>query len=397
MARQWTGKWAGGRTREIDGRASWVIERMKGGRRYNITLEVHSETDAMAELALFERNPEAYLAARASSAPELGAIPAFTSENLLRFTQDKLQNVTRPWTKELLGYLKGWMGLLKDRDLRSVTLAEYHAYLDRLGDPQRKYIIALRSYTKWLRTKGILSSAKDASRDLTVPAPKRPKIEVGYDMKAFELLFANIHAPLADRAECEGQHGGSRRDGDSGVAQSVRDVLVLRALCGMHHTEIDRLARGAWKVKKVDHGEIKGTITFIHKSGEPHRVSINAQALAAAERLQARGYAPAKRYVIRLMDEAAERAKVSRMSPGQLRHSFVTWSRTYGRLVKPVSDKGVDLAVIAEVIGHAPGSRTTKKNYDGTHVPAMIVLPIRLVEPAESTYVAQHLRVVGGR
>ncbi|WP_147448842.1 hypothetical protein [Corallococcus terminator] len=54
----WTGKWAGGRTKvDGKGRAQWVLERMVAGRRFTKVLDATSEKQALAELALFERDP----------------------------------------------------------------------------------------------------------------------------------------------------------------------------------------------------------------------------------------------------------------------------------------------------------------------------------------------------
>ena len=64
------------------------------------------------------------------------------------------------------------------------------------------------------------------------------------------------------------------------------------------------------------------------------------------------------------------------MNLGELRHSFVTWSKTYGRVVKPVAGAGVSLEDIAAAIGH--GSIKTTRIYDDSHIPNLIVLPLKL-------------------
>ena len=55
------GFWAGGRVYELDGRTVYVIEKMRHGRRYTTPLEVANEREALAELALFDRDPEVYV------------------------------------------------------------------------------------------------------------------------------------------------------------------------------------------------------------------------------------------------------------------------------------------------------------------------------------------------
>ena len=58
----WTGKWDGGRTyRDKAGKTIWQLERMHGGARYSRRLDAGNEKAALAELALFERDPSSYL------------------------------------------------------------------------------------------------------------------------------------------------------------------------------------------------------------------------------------------------------------------------------------------------------------------------------------------------
>jgi hypothetical protein len=62
------GTWAGGQTyQNRAGRLIYVIARMHSGVRYAIKLDSTSERDALAELALFERDPAAYKAAHPST------------------------------------------------------------------------------------------------------------------------------------------------------------------------------------------------------------------------------------------------------------------------------------------------------------------------------------------
>src|SRR5712692_4818114 len=58
---EWAGKWFGGRVRvRRNGRRVWVIERMVNGHPYTKSLDVSNEQDALAELALFDRDPAGY-------------------------------------------------------------------------------------------------------------------------------------------------------------------------------------------------------------------------------------------------------------------------------------------------------------------------------------------------
>jgi hypothetical protein len=64
------------------------------------------------------------------------------------------------------------------------------------------------------------------------------------------------------------------------------------------------------------------------------------------------------------------------LKPSELRHSFATWARQSGRLVR-ASSGGVPLAEVALVMNHYT-PRTTGVFYVGDEVPPMIALPLRL-------------------
>ncbi|QRO01424.1 hypothetical protein JRI60_21590 [Archangium violaceum] len=106
--------------------------------------------------------------------------------------------------------------------------------------------------------------------------------------------------------------------------QCVRDVLCIHAKTGMHGTEIERLARGEGKVVVLEEpGEIAATVTFIHKSGNVHRQSIDRQTLAAVQRLQARGAAPVDSHIRRVVGRACKELGIEPVRFGEYRHSLV--------------------------------------------------------------------------
>lgn len=58
--REWNGRWPGGRTfLDRHGKTRWQLERMHNGVRYSRRLDARNESEALAELALFERDPDA--------------------------------------------------------------------------------------------------------------------------------------------------------------------------------------------------------------------------------------------------------------------------------------------------------------------------------------------------
>lgn len=421
----YTGKWQGGRVRRgQNDEPVWVIEAMRRQVRYSISLDASSEKEALAELALFERGPVAYQlaydAARRGVARDVSADSVILDDVMLeQYEHDALHGdprhrIGKKHLQSNLHYLDGWMAALAGRDLRTLKLREYRAHLRAL-EPRRHHVVALRALTHWLRREGRLSTSVDESRDLEIPqgGHRRAQRPLGCTMENFEKLYGAIrsrpyghrghvhHSPEDIAAALRMQEEGAtvaqvlakykvspasyfmwkKKAASPAVApmteaQAVRDVLAMRALCGMHHTEVERVAAGAWKVRRLTgYGEIAGTVTFIHKKGLPHPQALCAKALAAAERLQARGSAPSDGYVREEMERGAQAAGLARMTPGELRHSFVTWSRTYGRLVTPAV-AGVPREAIARIVGHTAEKTTTI--YDGTEVPELIVLPLRL-------------------
>ncbi len=191
---------------------------------------------------------------------------------------------------------------------------------------KKNRIIAIKSFCSFLREEdATLPFSQDPTLALKVP-PARPERAVrrkGYTMEHVQRLYRAI--------------------GD----QSVRNVVVLLAKAGMHATEVDRIARGEGEVTPVSgDGEIAATIRFVHKSGRVHTQSLDAQALAAAQRLQVRAAAPVDSWCRKVVRRAAKCTRCDIIRFGQLRHSFVAWARTYGAEVRPASG-GVPLSAIS--------------------------------------------------
>jgi len=262
-----------------------------------------------------------------------------------------------------------------------VPLHEILGELGRHKRARKNRITALKSFTAYLREQeATVTSKEDPTIDLKVP-PARPQKAVrekGYPIEHVEKLYSAIDGWQSNKY-------GWKGTGRSVDVQCVRDVLLLHAKCGMHATEIDRLARGLGEVKAVDgQGEIAGTIKFIHKSGRVHIQSVDAQGLAAATRLQARGSAPVDSFIRKVVKRAVEKvnkhAHREVLKPirfGELRHSFVTWAHETGLEIRP-KEGGVPLHTVAAVVGHTT-ALTTKRFYEGVKVPVMIKIPLQLV------------------
>ncbi|WP_257455632.1 tyrosine-type recombinase/integrase [Archangium lipolyticum] len=359
---KWTGSWAGGRTyQNKEGETVYQLERSVSGVRYSIKLEVGSERAALAELALFDRDPVGYRAqVQSAGAPQGSAVflDAETVQGFLLHLASKERS--GGYRRDARTYLSQWAEVLARRDLRTVTLLELRRALSQWSTARKMRIITLKSFFSWLREEDRIKASEDPTLALKVPpavAEKGVRTK-GYTMAQVEKLYAAVNS------------------------QVVRDVLCLRAKTGMHNSEIERLASGKGELRVInDPSGIAGTARFLHKNGRVHIISLDAQGLAAAQRLQARGAAPGRNTVRESIGYASVRAGQSPLNPGELRHSFATWAKNEGTVVKATRG-GVPLDVVASVLGHQ-SSRTTSKFYDGTEVPPLIAIPLKLYHPQD--------------
>lgn len=372
MGARWIRRWEGGRVREVDGREVWVIERKYGGARYTHTLEVESERDALAELALFARAPAAYRTKRqvafTASADEPVVLDAPTVAGFLAHLERGERSVR--YRAAVRNYLAQWATAVGKRDLREVPTQQLRAWLAKWPTARKARIIVLKSFCSWLREEGRLTAAQDPAFELKVPPPRPEKAvrSKGYSIQFVERAYRTCWR------------------------QDVRDVLRLRAVTGMHHTEIVRLVSGGELRRLDDPSGIFGTIRFVHKSGRVHAVSLDAAAFAAAERLAmlatvAKGDAsgkirgvPSEHIVDQVCERIARRMGEPRFAPGELRHSFATWAPTVGREVRPVK-AGVPMALVSAVMGHF--SEHTTRTFYSEAIPPMVALPIRLEHPED--------------
>jgi integrase len=372
VAIDWNGKWAGGRTYVANGKTVFVIEKMRHGRRYTTPLVVGDEREALAELALFERDPEAYLTRAQANERRAAEAVYLSAENVGRFLAHlEAQQRTPKYRKNVKAYLRDWAGPLEGRDLRSLSLQELKRMLAGWSTARKARIIVLKSYFSYLREEeAVLTSGMDATLDLKVP-PARPskKLEErAYDMKLVERFYRAIDV------------------------QAVRDLLCVLAKTGLHATEVDRVARGKGELQSIkDQGAIAGTVRLIHKNGEEHVQSLDAQTFAAFERLVERGQAPVESYVRKVVAATAKTVRHEPLQVGRLRHCFITWAQDVGVEVKPKSG-GVPLATVAGIVGHK-SARTTKLFYTGLRVPTLIRLPIRLGHPDDPVALSSRVEV----
>jgi hypothetical protein len=388
-ARKWLGEWDGGRKfLRRDGATGYVLERMVADVRFAKTLDVKSDEDARAELALFKRDPQKYMTKREARAD--AAANAIVVEDA---TVDKVaahlsrEGRSPKYIKDVIAYLGWWGEDLGQKDLRSFKLKDLLRIVNERGTARGKRIAALKTFTAYFReVEATLEMNEDPTLALMMPPPRPEKLkrDKGYPMKLIERVYGAVYdweneempADAFGRVRRRGANVAPMRKGE-GDPQAVRDLLVLRAKYGMHGTEIDRIATGSGNLEPVKgHKLIAGTVKFPHKSGRLHVLSLDAQGYAAAQRLQARGGVLSDRYLRTSLKYACKRLGVEPINPGELRHSYATWAGDVGVVVKPMKG-GVSLEAIAATMGHQ-SKRTTGFFYWGVKIPAMIRIPIKL-------------------
>ena len=184
MPQKFVGKWKGGRVKLVDGRKVWLLEKMVSGARFSVSLAVSNEEDALAELALFRRDRDAYLArvkadrtevtsafAEAGAAPLLEDTgPRLDADSVREFLRHLTQQGrTEGYRRDARTYLSQWAEVLAGRDLRSVSLLELRRALSQWSTARKMRIITLKSFFSWLREEDRLKAAEDPTLSLKVP------------------------------------------------------------------------------------------------------------------------------------------------------------------------------------------------------------------------------------
>lgn len=359
---KWVGDWPGGRVRRGRNGPVYVIERMVSGVRRSISLPVASESAALAELALFERDPANYR--RQGEDPDAAPVVVDVDTVIAFLEHQRLAGRVLRYRQDARHYLADWSEDLAGRDLRTVSTRELRGVLAQRATARKARIIHLKSFCSWLRDREdgpSLTTGNDPSLGLTVPPPRPAKALApkGYTVELIERLYGAVWR------------------------QDVRDVLRLRACTGMHHSEIERIAAGEGVLRRLDdRSGITGTVRFVHKSGKVHVLSLDLACFSAARRLQGFGRAPRDHIIAQVFERAARRLDPEnppKINPGELRHSFATWAPAVGIEVRPTKG-GVPQALVSAVLGHE-SERTSRRFYVGTSVPPMIRIPIRLDHP----------------
>jgi len=352
----WIGSWKGGRIYEDrDGARRYVIERTRAGRRFVATLPP-GVTDPEAELALFKRDPEGYirqLNERGLTLPDNGAV-RLTAEEIEAFAKYmRTKDLCAAYISGVTGYLAHWANALKGEDVRRVTVARLYELLDGWDTARNYRVTALQTWMTFLVKRQRIENNVAALLEVQKSAPSRLKRNRGYSIKQVEAFYAALDS------------------------QYIRDLYCVAAKTGMHTTEIRRMARGEVEIRPVGRGGIAAVVRVVHKGKRDHLQSIDAQTLAALQRLMRLRRAPSGAAVSKAV------AKVGGVPvfPKYLRHSFSTWLKECGRKVT-VQSGGLDHAEVAALIGHRTGLML-KDRYDNSAIPPMGVVDIRLQHPSD--------------
>ena len=316
---QWADQmWEGGRIK-VDletGEYLPYIERMVRGIRYVIQLGPEDPTDkkylehAKLELMLFERDAIAYKRAHDQKLGKVVGRAVISTESIQQYAdqlRDKGRN--RHHVKNCVRHLIAWGEAFKGRDLRTISPAEIEDFKWSTATLARRR--ALKAFCNWMVGRELLRFDESPTRRLKIPKSKVAKAgkHMGYSTAQVERFYSAIRS------------------------QDIRDVILLRAKYGMHHTEIERLVQDGTVREIHDPCGIAAVISFLHKSGDEHKLSVDALALGAVRRLQTRGYAPSKDWVLKLCHKTAEQNKIPMVLPEELRHSFATWMQEGGEII----------------------------------------------------------------
>lgn len=387
----WTDeRWAGGRISErADGTRTFWIEKMVRGTRRLLGLVGVSRKEALEELARYTADPVGYQppAAREAIArqeadeqarAEVAGRVLLSTEKVeacikaMREGYGTRKPVSDHHAYATHTFLSDWATsrTLHGRDLRHVQLSELHAGLLEWAGSHKHRIVALRSFTAWLRWRGDLKRTEDPTLDLQVPQARRPspaeRAAKVYSVTQLEETYRHI------------------------ANQSVRDIFRVRVFTGLHETEIFRIASGYGLIRRrANLGQIAATIDVTHKNGDVHRQSVDAGTLAAIERLaKLKGTWPTEKTLARNRAKAAALSGQPEVFIGNIRHTRTTIATEEGVVVYPKKKKGVPLELVARSHGHDPN--TAASHYLGTDVPPLIVIPVTLNHADDPPMLGEH-------
>jgi integrase len=325
----------------IDARGvkTFHIRASRGGKRYDVSTRCRTLRAAMAELARFEADPDAY---RAKGKETRATLTPALIERYRLWCEAKAPMDLR-WLHIKTKHLGWWAEQLRGRPLDAVTLADIQRALAPISW-KRDRIVALKHLYAFLRAQGLVEASDDPTLHGALPTPStKPAQDTGPSKVIGEQDFRKV-LPL--------------------LPAITADIVRVQAGTGLHLTEVLR----GLKIEEPD------VLVVLHKGGHVHRVQVPAQVVEAVKRLVAVGQRriPGKETVYRHVREACAAAKVTPWTPGRFRHTFAT--RAVAR--------GVNPQAVALALGHR-SSATTLRWYSTTAVAPRVDGGIVIDAPSE--------------
>lgn len=349
----WQGKWDGGRYYlDEAGRQVFFIEKMRGGVDYSIKLPTYDEDQAKGMFGLFLADPVKFSRQlRESVRPDRPDSVYITTERLDLYMQS-IRNCSKDHRDARRSYLLAWsekgINFASDPSELKQTI---RSKLASFKGGHKGRVEALNAFANWLVADDQLPAWKQFVN--TIDPGQTRAARVIYSLKQLRAAYERLgEGPL-------------------------RDTFYLRAATGMHQTEIDQLEKipmvdgplpdkgTGLRILDDDKHQIRAVVQVLHKSKHRHRVSLDAHGLECALRL--RKGVPNRVTMWKNLEPE--------IIPSNLRHTFVTQLGEVGRLVT-WKEGGLGRAIVAQLVGHRPGSTMTADRYENLQVPPMGWVPI---------------------
>lgn len=303
----WVDTWRGGRVwQDASGIRTYHLRRKINGKLYELSTRCTNERSALEHLERFERDPEGDDPASSLTGGPI-RLDLQLSRDFLPWSFEVKGN-SKEWVGKQRGYLAWWMGQLRGKDLRRVSLAaELVPALDDVPS-QKQRIEVIKALYSWLREeRHVLRAAEDPTLDLAVPQARpeqwnTPKaIPVAHHRKVLKA-----------------------------VAKEWRPHLLVLAGTGWHVSELQRFAAsGAVGPLPKTARRAQGAAAVLtcpwRKSGEIQRTPVTEDVARAARQVLAAG-AFFKRPFYLAVAAACTAAKATKFEPGQYRHAVATWA-----------------------------------------------------------------------
>ncbi|HET6410612.1 MAG TPA: hypothetical protein VFG53_01030 [Anaeromyxobacter sp.] len=333
----WGPRWEHGRVHYDDeGGPTYFIEVRRVGNYYLRKTDVHTEREALAEFALFETNPPAYLprgerqAAAAKPAEErAGPPPILLDDKLATEFIDYSREVLKlapDWLRKKRAYLAWWTEKLWGVDLRRISL---RLVLSKVPKGERTTARAHK-----------IAVLRSLGEYLTDPDQRMSYRENEPTLEPEENTLHALRVPQTEPAQSQGKKRPVSVDQLKLVMENLtgqvnRDVVTVLLATGWHASELRYFAtEGEIQPAPAEYRRT-GTaaiLVTLHKKGKtrrwkPRRVAEAAQ--AAAERLQAHGGFDLAR-VDKALRAACAAAKITPFGLGQIRHVVASYAKAAG-------------------------------------------------------------------